>query len=64
MRKLSFEIFTEDSGILKCSIDLFYHCDYFLLQCKEVYMKFLTKIMTNVESASEVTNILFGSACG
>ena len=49
----------EDSGILKSSIDLFYHCDYLLLQRKEVYMKFLTKIMTNVESASEVTNVLY-----
>ena len=52
----------EESGILKSAIDLFYHCDYFLLQRKDAYMKFLTKIMTNVESASEVTNVLFGLA--
>ena len=53
----------ENSGILKSSIDLFYHCDYFLLQRNDVYMKFLTKIMTNVESCSEVINLLFVLAC-
>ena len=62
MRNLSFEIFMEESGILKSSIELFYHCDYFLLQRKDAYMKFFTKIMTNVESTSEVINVLFGLA--
>ena len=62
MRNLSFEIFMEESGILKSSIELFYHCDYFLLQRKDAYMKFFTKIMTNVEYTSEVINVLFGLA--
>ena len=57
MRKLSFEIFVEKTGILKSSIDLL------LAAAKDVYMKFFTKIMTNVESGSEVIHLLFGLTC-
>jgi hypothetical protein len=54
----------ETNGILKNSISCFYGCKYFLLQRKEVYMNFLTKIMTVAKSCSEVTKLLFGLACG
>ena len=64
MRSLTFEVFMEDDGILKSTISLFYHSDYFLLQRKIVYMTFLTVIMTTATSCLEVNHLLYDLAKG
>ena len=53
MRNLSFEVLKEVSGILKSSIDLFYHRDYFLLQRKDAYMKFNHDLVQDLMARSQ-----------